>query len=163
MTIVIITGASGAGKTSIAGGVAIRLPGVRVHHFDSVGVPSVKTMIRDYGSPEGWQRATTEEWMRRLSVGAEAYPHQLLEGQTRLSFVSDAARVPYRAVLIDCDDEARTGRLVERGQAALADETMMHWAAWLRSEARENGCDILDTTNLTIDEAVDEVCAWFAV
>lgn len=163
MTIVIITGASGAGKTAIAVGVAARLNGTRVHHFDSLGVPSVETMTHDYGSPESWQRVTTREWMRRLSVGAEAYPHQLLEGQMRLSFVSDAARVPYRAVLIDCDDETRTKRLIQRGQAALADETMMRWAAWLRSEARETGCDILDTTNLTIDQAVDEVCALFAV
>lgn len=161
MTVVIVTGASGAGKTAIATKVAT-LGGVRVHHFDSIGVPTPEGMIEEYGSPEGWQLAATQSWMRRLEAEAKEHPDLLLEGQMRLSFIASTARIPCETILLDCDDDTRIRRLVGRGQAHLADETMMKWASWLRAEALDLASEILDTTSLTVDEAAEHIHARFA-
>ena len=45
MSLVILTGASGAGKTAIASVVATRYPDIAVIGFDSIGVPSAERMI----------------------------------------------------------------------------------------------------------------------
>ena len=50
MAFVILTGASGSGKTTIAEAVAARYgEQVEVYHFDSIGVPSPGPMIANYG------------------------------------------------------------------------------------------------------------------
>ncbi len=68
MRLVILTGASGSGKTTIAE--AIRLEWadlIDVLHVDRIGVPSVEAMTAGWGSPDAWQRAMTLDWMRRLA------------------------------------------------------------------------------------------------
>ncbi|NEI69621.1 AAA family ATPase [Rhizobium lusitanum] len=163
MSLIILTGASGSGKTAIAGAVARdHAQTVTVYHFDSIGVPSLDVMIRDHGSPEAWQRDKTVEWLARLAPQLRKGRAVLLEGQMRPSFVREAAAAAkiddYRLLLIDCDDATRAARLtVERGQPELADATMMNWAAYLRHEARSHGCAIIDTSGLSIRQGGDEV------
>jgi len=53
MRLVILTGASGSGKTSIADAIKAERPElVEVEHFDSIGVPSSETMVAAWGPGE---------------------------------------------------------------------------------------------------------------
>ncbi|MGO6875426.1 AAA family ATPase [Rhizobium ruizarguesonis] len=163
MPLVILTGASGAGKTTIAEAIE-RLHGQEIDVFykDRIGVPPVEEMIKQFGSVEGWQRAATFEWMARLSALVAQGRTVLFEGQSRFAFLVEAAEragiMPYACILIDCDDEARTRRLsIDRGQPELANADMMNWACFLRNEASAYGCEILDTSNLTVEQGVERV------
>jgi hypothetical protein len=61
---------------------------------------------------------------------------------------------------VDCDDETRSKRLaIDRKQPELADENMMNWARYLRGEAKDRGCEIMNTSLLSLDEGVSYVMA----
>jgi len=163
--LVVLIGASGSGKTTIARTIEQRHAAeVDVFYFDRIGVPSETRMIAECGSGEGWQRAKTIEWMLKLAAVSRSGRSVLFEGQTRLSSLAEGATaaggLTYRPILVDCDDETRTRRLtVERQQPELANPTMMNWARWLRREARKYGCEILDTSTCPLDESVRRVTA----
>ncbi|MBB3453558.1 RNase adaptor protein for sRNA GlmZ degradation [Rhizobium sp. BK313] len=163
MGLIVLTGASGSGKTAIADAIAERYPDdFAVYRFDSIAVPPVDAMIRDHGSPEAWQRDKTIEWMARLAKVAGSGKPVLFEGQMRISFITEAATAAdidgYRLLLVDCDDTTRAQRLaVGRRQPELADQNMMNWAAYLRREAVLNGCEIFDTSQLSLDQCAAHV------
>jgi shikimate kinase len=163
MPFVVLIGASGAGKTTIARGIAQRHVGdVEVFHFDRIGVPSTDKMIAEFGSGEGWQLTKTIEWMAKLAPLARSGCRVLFEGQTRLFFLAEGAEAAggpaYVPILVDCDVETRSRRLsVERQQPALANENMMNWARYLRSEAIKSGCEILDTSVLSLEQCIIHV------
>jgi type II secretory pathway predicted ATPase ExeA len=54
--LLVVTGASGVGKTA-----AVRLldarrrPGLHCFYFDSIGIPSIEVMEREFGSGAQWQ------------------------------------------------------------------------------------------------------------
>jgi shikimate kinase len=163
MSIVVLIGASGAGKTSIASAVRSRHGAeFNVFHFDHIGVPPIEQMIAEHGSGEAWQRAKTIEWMTTLAEAAELRRPVLFEGQTRLSSLAEGAASAggprYAAILVDCDDEIRMSRLsVDRKQPELADAAMMNWAKWLRRDAIARGCEILDTSTCSLEESISYV------
>ncbi|TRB19687.1 AAA family ATPase [Rhizobium rhizogenes] len=163
MPLVILTGASGAGKTTIAAAIErVFSQEIDVLYKDRIGVPSAQEMADKFGSVEGWQRAATFEWMARLSPLLTQGRRVLFEGQSRLSFLAEAAEhagiESYSCILVDCDDEIRTKRLsTDRGQPDLANADMMNWASFLRNEASACGCEILDTSNLTLEQGVERV------
>jgi energy-coupling factor transporter ATP-binding protein EcfA2 len=163
MPLVILIGASGSGKTTVARAIEHRYADdVEVFYFDRIGVPSIEEMIAEYGSGEEWQRANTLDWMAKLGRLARSGRRLLFEGQTRLSFLEEGASaaggLAYIPILVDCDDETRSKRLaIERKQPELADEKMMNWAQYLRREAKERGCEIMNTSSLSLDEGVSYV------
>ncbi|MDL2403797.1 hypothetical protein [Rhizobium mayense] len=163
MGLIVLTGASGSGKTAIAEAIAESYPDdFAVYRFDSIGVPPVDRMIRDHGSPEAWRRDKTIEWMAHLAKVAHQGKPVLFEGQMRISFIAEAAAAAgidgYRLLLVDCDDVTRAQRLTAgRGQPELADQNMMNWAAYLRREADLHGCEIFDTSKLSLDHCVTHV------
>ena len=163
MRLVILTGASGSGKTAIAEAIgATRSSLVHVLHFDSIGVPSAEVR-RAWDPVGGWQRAMTLDWMRRIAAVRDPDRPVLFEGQMRLSFIAEgllaAGIADARPILVDCDDATRTRRLVtNRGQPELANPDMMNWAAYLRREAKEGGHDVLDTTHLSLEKCVERIC-----
>ncbi|MBV9181206.1 MAG: AAA family ATPase [Acidobacteria bacterium] len=164
---VVLTGASGAGKTTIARSMGdLGLPNCEVHFFDSIGVPSVERMYRDYGpgqEPGGtWQRTMTLEWMRRIRTILDRGTSVVFEGQMRIAFVKEAlAENQIRSAhlfLLDCDDTTRRERLqMERAQADLANREMMNWARYLREEAYAADIRVLDTGRLTVAECVSVI------
>jgi dephospho-CoA kinase len=166
VSLIVLTGASGSGKTAIAKAVAARFADeIDVYHFDDIGVPPLSRMTADYGSPAGWQRAMTFKWLENLGEAQRAGRNYLLEGQIRLAFLEEAAAaagIAYLPLLVDCDDETRRHRLaVERRQPKLANAEMMTWAAFLRREAVEKKCAILDTSRLSLDQSASAVVERF--
>ena len=165
MALIILIGASGAGKTTLAEGFAARYPELaEIVRFDRIGVPSEAEMVAEFGSGEAWQRAMTFRWLEEIAARLAAGRSVLFEGQTRPSFVAEAAAAAgigdYRLVLVDCDDATRARRLcAARGQSELASSRMMDWAAWLRAEAKRGGHAILDTSAIKVDEAVAAIHA----
>ena len=163
MAFVVLVGASGSGKTTIAREIADRYgSAAKVFHFDSIGVPPVEEMIRQHGTGEAWQRAKTIDWMQRIAREAKASPRILFEGQTRFTFLKEGAAaaggLAYAPMLVDCDDDTRRRRLEqERGQPELANADMMNWARHLRRAAAHHGCEIRDTTALSLEDSVERV------
>jgi len=164
--IVVVTGASGAGKTSAVRALEARgVDGVRCFYFDSIGVPSAEVMERDFGGGEQWQARATAEWLSRLDALSRDIRVAVLDGQTRPSFVFDAAdRAPasdLHVALLDCSAAARSERLRgPRGQPELATDRMTSWAAYLRGQADARKLRVIETTSLTVDEVADELEAF---
>jgi len=153
--IVVVTGASGAGKTTVVTRIAARhIAGVTCAFFDSVGVPPPDQM------PFDWQDKTTIEWIRRLA--REPADIAVLDGQTRPTFALRAFTeigVRGSVVLIDCVRDVRTVRLGARGQPELATDDMHAWAAYLRGQADALGLPVIDTSDLGIEQATDALLA----
>jgi hypothetical protein len=158
--LVILTGASGAGKTTIARRFLDQYPSLcNVFFFDSIAVPSLKTMESEFGGPEVWQRAMTLRWIERIRPSLSTQKPALFEGQMRIAFIRDALSAHgianARIILLDCDDASRATRLhLDRAQPDLANPTMMSWARYLRDEALRFGSEILDTSHQSLDQSV---------
>jgi dephospho-CoA kinase len=159
--IVVVTGASGVGKTTLVRALEQRrLEGITCCYFDSIGVPSAEEMIARFGSPSGWQEAMTRQWVAQLARNADRADIAVLEGQVRPSFVRRAfAEVGVsrgRVVLIDCTHEVRERRLREdRNQPELASRDMAAWAAYLRGQADALDLPVVDTTTANLADATE--------
>ena len=163
--IVVVTGASGAGKTSTVKELAARgVPGVQCFHFDSAGVPAIEIMERNHGSAEQWQASMTNHWLARLAALGSDVRVAVLDAQTRPStvFAAPGAGEAWRAhvILFDCSAGVRAERLRgPRGQPELVDARMDQWAAYLRHEADTLSLPVIDTSHLTVVEAADRLQA----
>jgi dephospho-CoA kinase len=158
--IVIVTGASGAGKTTLVTTLEQRrIPGIRCHYFDSIGVPSPEEMTEQFGSPAAWQEAMTRQWIARLGKPDVGVRIAVLDGQVRPSVVRTAfaeAGVKGHVILVDCRHEVREARLRgPRAQPDLASRDMAAWAAYLRGQADALDIPIVDTTSASIAAATD--------
>lgn len=112
-----------------------------------------------FGSPEAWQAVTTRRWIAHLILNPDRAETVVLEGQIRPSEIVAAFRehgvTDGKIVHVDCSHDAREARLRgERGQPELASARMAQWAAYLRGQADALGLPILDTTALSVPEAV---------
>jgi RNase adaptor protein for sRNA GlmZ degradation len=163
--ILVVTGASGAGKTAAVRAVEARaLAGVGCFYFDSIGVPSAEVMERDFGGGDKWQAHATAQWLSRLDAQPDAVHVAVLDGQTRPSVVFDAASVApttkVHIALLDCSTEVRADRLrAARRQPELANDRMNNWAAYLRGQGDALRVPIVDTTTLSIDEVAEQLAA----
>lgn len=161
--VLVVTGASGSGKTASVRALGERArPGIGCHHFDSVGVPSIEEMQREHGSPESWQRATTERWLRRFEQNTHRMDAHVLDGQTRPSYVLQAARGlclrRVDVVVLDCATEVRHARLAgPRAQPDLVNARMDAWAAYLRGQADALEIPVVDTTEMSIEAVADRL------
>jgi len=160
--IIFITGASGAGKTTL-------LNALKEQHdfkeaiflnFDSIGVPSEDEMIRQYGSPSEWQKATTHVWAEKINSEYKGKKLVILEGQVNLDFIAEAFNKfnhQVKVILIHCSDAVRHKRLHgDRNQPELVNKNMDNWSAYLKKQALGQEAVILDTTSMDVDEMVAE-------
>jgi energy-coupling factor transporter ATP-binding protein EcfA2 len=162
-TVVAVTGASGAGKTTLVRALeASALTDIGCYYFDSVGVPTSHEMIACHGSPERWQRETALAWMRRLAANADRVRVAVLEGQVRPTYLqeafAEAGVVAGFIILVDCSPGVRRARLQgPRAQPELAASQMDTWAAYLRGQADALGLPVLDTSDAPVTVSAAEL------
>jgi adenylate kinase family enzyme len=165
---VILTGASGSGKTTIALEIEKGHSEVAVFRADTIGVPSAEVMA-SYGTghqPGGaWQRAFTLQWIERIAPVVASGRPVLFEGQMRLAFIREGLEASglahARVVLVECNDETRTARLThDRLQPELANESMMGWSCYLHEEAVQFGYEVLDSGAMTLAESVERIVSY---
>jgi hypothetical protein len=120
MALVIMTGASGSGKTAIAEAIEADDPSITVFCFDTIGVPSADVMATfgtDHQPGGAWQRAITLKWFERIAPLLTAGKTVLFEGQMRIAFIQEALTafaIENACVLcVECDDSTRTRRLTQ--------------------------------------------------
>ncbi len=165
--LVILTGASGVGKTTIALTIEMEHPSCTVFRFDTIGVPSSEVM-GTYGNghqPGGaWQRAMTFQWLERIASVIAKGKSVLFEGQMRIAFIQEALalqNLQARIILVECDNMTRNARLMfERNQPELANENMSGWSRYLHGEATEAGYKILDTAITPIATSIARVVSY---
>lgn len=119
-------------------------------------------MTAEYGSPGGWQVATCHQWIKRLASDPTQSSLVVMEGQVRPHTVREAFQLNGvkrgHILLLDCSPEVRDARLRgPRNQPDLATAQMTNWAAYLRGQADALDVPTLDTTDLTLAEAVERV------
>jgi RNase adaptor protein for sRNA GlmZ degradation len=160
--ILVVTGASGAGKTTLVRLVEARgVAGASFHYFDSIGVPSVEQMVHDFGSAANWQILTTNRWIQQLALSESALC--VLDGQVHPTTVRDAFaryQVDGRVLLLDCTHAVREARLRDqRRQPELNTRDMACWASYLRGQADALDLPILDTSAMTVEEGAEALLA----
>ncbi len=160
--IIFITGASGVGKTSLLDELKKKYNHLNCEflHFDSIGVPSVEDMVKEYGSPSAWQEARTLKWVHDL-VNCHDAERIFFDGQVNLKFIQDAFSrygfTNYQIVLIDCSEEEMASRLIhQRGQPELLNDDMKNWLKFLRNQAVDLSVPAIDTTNLSRPQVLTE-------
>jgi energy-coupling factor transporter ATP-binding protein EcfA2 len=149
--IILITGASGCGKTTLLKTLESMMPEgqVAMHYFDSLGVPSLEEMIEQYGSPEEWQKITTEKWIEKLAAMNE--PKLLiLEGSFNPEFaINHTQKLGLQNVLLFClhaERSVREHRLIhDRKQPDLANQDMENFAQFLKCKAEELGGFLIES------------------
>ncbi|HHJ0490492.1 TPA: GNAT family N-acetyltransferase [Legionella pneumophila] len=161
--IVLITGASGVGKTTLLKEIEQQYlqETISSHFFDSIGVPSFDDMIQQYGSTEKWQEVTTRRWIERLS---QIHDKKLifLEGQFNPEFALTPLKKHgiknYLLICLHTEQDIREHRLsVLRNQPELADIHMNNWALFLKKKTIEMGGIILDSSQDSINMLVREL------
>lgn len=162
--IVFISGASGAGKTHLvtACEATFTHPQLQYFHFDKIGVPSLEVMQEQFGSPEQWQAAMTLEWVRRFKEDYVDTQLFIFEGQYNFEFALKACQQLaiqlYQLVLVTVPAAARMERLIYlRQQPELANENMLNWANFLDNQAQTLGATIIDTSQVSTEQAVNQV------
>lgn len=134
----LLFGSSAAGKTFSLSGLRDRLPGLAIHDFDEIGLPS--------DADTAWRHRGNEAWVRRALDYQARGTDALVAGQTPLGELLAAPSAPLveavSACLLDCDDETRVARLRARGSDWLARapgdvEAYLSWAAWMRGHAND--------------------------
>jgi dephospho-CoA kinase len=167
-SLIVLTGASGVGKTTIAIEVKRAHPDYEVFRFDSIGVPSPEVMATfgtDHQPGGAWQRAMTLQWFERIAPLVNDGRRVLFEGQMRIAFIKEALYLQNisnaRVIVVECDDSTRDARLIhERGQSELANDGMRDWSHYLHSEAVEAQIEILDTSRMTLAESVARIAKY---
>lgn len=92
--ILFISGVSGAGKTTVLKELCptLSIPSAECFHFDSIEVPSVEQMVKEYGGPSQWQQAMTAKWVDTLLTKYANKKLLILEGQMNLQFIVDSCK-----------------------------------------------------------------------
>jgi dephospho-CoA kinase len=151
-----ITGAEGAGNSSIIKFLRDLFVGFDVHDFDEVGVPN--------NPPLQWRLDTTEYWLKVAAKNTKINVSTIISG---LSFPSEVNKSPSFEdtaniffCLLDVSESERKRRLEKRGasQNVIADTNQLHM---MRDEFRRcSNCFVIDTTSKNLQEVERKVASW---
>jgi len=156
--IIVLTGASGAGKTTLISTLNdLAIPGVKGINCDRVKIEEDET-----ADSSDRQVNVLRYWINSLSQPETGIELAVLDTQIRphraLEVLNEAAIDCAQIVLVDCDPVKRNERLyIHRGQPELANPQMDCWAAYLRGQADALKLAIIDTSNDPIEKSVIEL------
>jgi len=160
----VITGASGAGKTSVCLHLLERLPECVVLENDILWRAEFITADDDYREYHNlWLRVVKNihQSGRPVVLCGTAVPAQL-DACTERRYIAEI-----HILALTCDEALLVERLQSRPtwrQSAAPEfvARMVQFNRWLRDHARctEPPMTLLDTSRLTIDEAADQTAAW---
>ncbi len=152
-----ITGASGVGKTTLIQSLKDKYSKKNnwiFLHFDSIGVPTPKEMVEQFGSEENWQKEMIYQWIKKMLNEYQDNNMIIFEGQVNLEFIKDGFFQNnfsnYEIILVDCNEEVMGKRLTNnRNQPELLNDDMKNWLKYLRNQANNFGVRIIDTSNIS--------------
>jgi hypothetical protein len=161
--LLILTGACGAGKTSLTGTLdALSLTGVACYQADTI-----PRWYADGSRPHAVRCAHADARHQINFALRESADGRLavLEGQIRPSVAhaifQELGLIDAAVVLVDCDYLERNARLRgPRNQPHLASPEMDCWAAYLRGQADALRIPRIDTTHRTLTECCEELLAY---
>jgi len=156
--ILVLTGASGAGKTTLA----LRLNELAIPGVKGINCDRVKIEVDETEDSSDRQANILRYWISHLSQPETGIELAVLDSQIRPHIAQEVlshAAVNYaQIVLVDCDPVKRNQRLhLERGQPELANPQMDCWAAYLRGQADALKLSIIDTSNDQVDKSLVEL------
>ncbi len=161
--ILLITGTSGCGKTTVAHALKNGLPepSTSIHFFDDIGIPKFEEMMEKHGNPLQWQEWATHTWIDKLSQIAHKQLI-ILEGSFYPEFaVNKLESLGIENYLIVClyvDKWIREQRLInERHQPELASQEMENYAQALTMQTEKLGGVVIDASYKTVAEVVTEI------
>lgn len=152
--ILVLTGASGAGKTTLILKLnELAISGVKGINCDRVKIES---------DENDRQAAVLRYWISQLSEPDTEIELAVLDTQIRphiaQEVLNEASIDHAQIVLVDCDPVKRNERLItDRSQPDLANPRMDCWAAYLRGQADALKLPIIDTSNDSSDKSVIEL------
>lgn len=161
--IILITGASGTGKTTIVKALKDSLGAehTSVFFFDDIGIPSIDEMIKGHGSPEKWQQWATHNWIDRLHneynkkvliLEGSFYPEFALQKMQELRINN------YMIICLSTERSVREKRLIEeRCQPGLANQDMENYAMALSEKTLAAKGIVIDSTRESVANIVNEI------
>jgi len=154
--ILVLTGASGAGKTTLI----LKLNELAIRGVEAINCDRVKIERPETADPGDPHVGVLRYWITQLSREKTEIELAVLDTQIRphrAREVLDQAEIMYtQIVLVDCDPIKRNERLHrERCQPELANSQMDCWAAYLRGQADALNLSIIDTSKDPIDKSLN--------
>ena len=156
--ILVLTGASGAGKTTLT----LKLNELAIPGVEGINCDRVKIEAQETAGSTDRQVEILRYWISQLSQQETKIELAVLDTQIRphraLEVLDQAAIVHAQIVLVNCDQLKRNERLhMDRNQPELANPQMDCWAAYLRGQADALNLSIIDTSNDSIDKSLIEL------
>jgi len=150
--IIFVLGASGSGKTTTVEYIESENPDKYFFaYFDQPKVPSEEEIEKQYGNWENWGIQRTNEWLDKIK-NKNKDRVTIFDIQTKPENIENACKkfeiTDYAIIILDCSNEERKKRLIERGQPNLINDSLFDWAQFLRDEACKNDYIIIDNTEL---------------
>lgn len=160
--LIFVLGASGSGKTSNVKNIESKNQD-KYHfaYFDQLGVPSEKEVIEKHGGWEQWGLQRLNDLVMKIKEDYIENRVTIFDVQNKPENIESACKEfgisDYTVILLDCSNEERKHRLIQRNQPHLITDSLLTWAQFLRDEAIRRGYVVIDNTKLTVEEGFKKV------
>jgi dephospho-CoA kinase len=160
--LIFILGASGSGKTTTVKKIeAKHRDEYYFCYFDQPRVPSEEEMKEKYGSWEVWGIERTNEWIKQIKENYIENRVTIFDVHTHPINIENACKefgiTDYAIILLDCSDDERKRRLIQRGQPELITASLPTWAQLLRDEGIKRNLYYINNTGLAPEEGFRKV------